>query len=103
MPWVHRDDVIGSILFVLKNQNLSGAVNVTSPRPVKMKEFGKELGGILKRPSWIPIPAFVLKILLGEMSEMVLTGQKALPQKLIEAGYKFKFPELQGALKEILG
>jgi uncharacterized protein len=102
LPWVHRDDLVGSMLFILKNQNISGVVNITSPNPVRMKEFSRELGKILKRPSMFPVPAFVLKILLGEMSEMILTGQKAIPQKLIEAGYKFKFPELKSALKEIL-
>jgi uncharacterized protein len=101
MPWVHRDDVVSSIIFVLENKKISGAVNVTAPNPVRMKEFAKILGRVLNRPSWFPVPAFILKIVLGEMSEMVLTGQKAIPEKLIREGYKFKFPELFGAVEEI--
>ncbi len=101
-PWVHRDDVIGAMLFALENQNLSGAVNCAAPDPVTMKEFCKALGGALRRPSWAPIPALPLQVLLGEMSQMILTGQRVVPKKLQEAGYKFKYPKLDQALNAIL-
>ncbi len=100
-PWVHREDVVGAILFALENPNLSGPVNITAPNPVMIKEFCAELGKVLHRPSWAPVPAFALKIILGEMSEMLLGGQKAVPQKLTVAGYRFKYPNLQNALRSI--
>ena len=102
LPWVHREDVIGAILFVLENQSVSGAINMTAPTPVTMKQFCTTLGTVMDRPSWAPVPSFVLKIVLGEMSEVVLTGQKAIPKKLREAGYPFLFPKLEEALVGIL-
>ncbi len=101
-PWVHRDDVIGAILFALENRNLSGPLNIAAPDPVTMREFCKALGKAMGRPSWAPVPALVLKIVLGEMSQMVLTGQRVVPKKLQTSGYKFKYPKLDEALAAIL-
>ncbi len=97
-PWIHRDDIIGAILFILQNQNLSGPVNLVSPNPVTMSEFCKKLGKVMRRPSWAPVPGFMLKILLGEMADMLLGGQRALPKKLTDAGYVFKYNEAEDAL-----
>ena len=97
-PWVHREDVTGAILFSLDHSNLSGPVNMTAPNPVTMKEFCSQLGHVLHRPSWAPVPAFALKIILGEMAEMLLEGQKAVPQKLTVAGYRFRYTHLYEAL-----
>lgn len=102
LPWIHREDEVGAILFALKNQNISGPVNLTAPHPVTMEEFCTSLGKVLHRPSWAPVPSFALHLLLGEMADMLLGGQKAVPQKLSTAGYSFKFPELEPALKAIL-
>ncbi len=101
--WIHREDVVRIILFALENESLSGAVNTTAPNPVTMSQFCHELGKVLQRPSWAPVPAFVLKMLLGEMSEMLLGGQKAVPAKLLKHGFVFKFPVLKEALSDILG
>lgn len=101
-PWVHRDDVVGVILYALENAHLHGPLNVTAPEPVTMKQFCQRLGQVMHRPSWASVPAFVLRLFLGEMSEMLLTGQKAVPKKLKEAGYSFKYPKLAEALKSIL-
>jgi len=101
-PWVHREDVIEIVLFALNEFKLEGAVNVAAPKPVTMKEFGKVLGCVIKRPFWFPTPGFVLKALVGEMSEMLLTGQRAIPQKLMDLGYKFRFPEVDFALDAIM-
>ncbi len=101
-PWVHRSDVAGVIVFALTHDELKGPVNVTAPESVTMKQFCSTLGQVLHRPSWFPVPGFALKILLGEMSEMLLTGQKAVPKKLINAGYAFRYPKLEEALKTIL-
>lgn len=101
LPWVHRHDVLNIVLFVLENAKLSGPVNVVAPEPVTMKEFCKALGKAMHRPSWVPVPAFALRLLLGEMADMVLTGQRAIPSRLQEAGYKFLYPKLDDALAAI--
>ncbi|MEK9137485.1 MAG: TIGR01777 family oxidoreductase, partial [Bacteroidota bacterium] len=101
-PWVHRDDLVGVILFALSSPEISGPVNVVAPEVVKMQGFCSALGQALHRPSWAPVPSFVLKAVLGEMSEMVLTGQRAVPRVLERYGYRFKFPQLSAALTDIL-
>jgi uncharacterized protein (TIGR01777 family) len=101
-PWVHVDDLVNTVLFALSNQSVSGPVNVVAPQAVTMKEFCTALGKSLHRPSWVPVPAFFLKLLLGEMSDMVLTGQRAVPKALERHGFKFKFPHLSSALADIL-
>ncbi len=101
--WVHRDDVAGVIAFALQENGLSGAVNATAPQPVRMQAFCRELGRVLHRPSFFPVPGFVLKTLLGEMAEeMLLSGQKVLPRRAMEAGYRFQHPDLGEALSSIL-
>jgi len=100
-PWIHRDDEIGLIEFALTSDKVSGPLNATAPEPLTMTEFCKALGRALHRPSWAPVPAFALKVLLGEMSEMLLTGQKAIPHKALQAGYVFKYPTADAALKAV--
>lgn len=100
-PWIHRDDELGLIEFALTHENISGPLNAVAPSPLTMTDFCKALGRALHRPSWAPVPALVLKILLGEMSEMLLTGQKALPHKALQAGYVFKYPTVDQALAAI--
>ncbi len=100
-PWIHIDDVIGVITFALKHSSLSGPVNVASPKPLTMKEFSKILGSVLQRPCWAPVPSAVLKIMLGELSGMLLTGQHIIPQKLLNTGYQFRYPDLKIALENI--
>lgn len=102
MPWIHRDDVIEIIKFALSNKNISGPINTTAPNPVRMKEFCQELGKALDRPSWAPVPSIALKVLLGEMADMLLGGQKAVPEKLLKEDYQFKYSEIDKALKAIL-
>lgn len=102
-PWIHIEDEIGAILFALENQKLSGPVNLAAPESVNMKQFCSALGRAMHRPSWAPVPGFVLKIALGEMAEsLLLGGQRVIPTKLSEAGYKFRFPELNAALRDVL-
>jgi len=101
-PWVHRDDLLGAILFAMTNPALVGSVNVVAPESVTMKEFCVALGKALHRPSWAPVPAFLLRLLLGEMSDMVLTGQRAVPKVLERYGFTFKYPQLSSALADIL-
>ncbi|WP_413375107.1 TIGR01777 family oxidoreductase [Alkalihalobacillus sp. 1P02AB] len=100
--WIHIDDVIDLFAFVLLHEELTGPINLTSPHPKQMKEFGKILGSVLNRPHWIPVPGFALKILLGDMSTLVLDGQKVLPEQALKHGYSFKFPNLNEALTHLL-
>ena len=100
-PWVHLDDVIGATLYALKNNTLSGPVNVTAPESLTMSQFCRELGSAMHRPSWAPVPGFVLRALLGEMSGMILNGQNAVPRKLEQAGYRFQHPQAGPALAHL--
>lgn len=101
MSWIHIEDVVKGIMFVIQNENISGPVNFTAPHPVSMKEFGKTLSPILHRPHWLPAPSFALRLLLGEMSTLVLEGQKVLPKKLLANNFQFNYPDLNRALKNI--
>jgi len=102
-PWVHRDDVVNIILFLLTT-NVSGPVNATAPDSVRMKEFCKILGKVMQRPSWAPVPPFVLKLMLGKQmaDELLLSGQCVTPERLEEKGYHFRHPKLEQALRSIL-
>lgn len=102
MSWIHRKDLIGLIHFLIEKKEARGAVNGTAPEPVRMKEFSRTLGRVLHRPAFFPVPGLVLKILLGEMSDVLLKGQRVLPKRALEWGYAFQFPRLEMALKEIL-
>ena len=101
-PWIHIDDVVSAAIFILSNLELSGAVNMAAPESVTMKQFCSAIGKTLHRPSWAPVPAFVLRIALGEMSQMLLTGQRVVPSKLRQSGYSFRFPNLSAALAAVL-
>lgn len=100
--WVHRDDVVGLILFAIQNNAVKGVLNATAPEPQTMKDFCKSLGKVMGRPSWAQVPGFVLKTALGEMSQMVLNGQRVVPAAAEKAGYKFKYRTSEQALAAIL-
>lgn len=101
-PWIHISDVAGIFIFSLDNQSIKGAVNCCSPDLVTMNDFCKSLGTIMNRPSFFTIPEFVLRMIIGEASEVIVNGAGEIPQKIIEAGYKFKFEKLENALRSIL-
>lgn len=100
-PWIHRDDVVGAILFLIDHDKISGPINLASPGAMNNKEFSAALGRALGRPSWAPAPAFALKLALGEIAEVLLGGQEAPPKKLQDAGYAFKYPNADAALAAI--
>lgn len=102
MPWVHLEDMLGIIVFLLNNPQCKGPYNATAPYPVTNREFAKQLGSALKRPAVLPVPAFVLKLALGEMAGLLLTGQNALPEKISQAGYAFRFEHLEAALADVV-
>lgn len=101
MPWIHIDDMVAAILFLLDNAQCSGAYNLTAPSPVTNKTFSKALAKTLKRPAILPTPPIMLKILFGEMSEILLQGQNAIPDKLQQNGYKFKYDHIEKALHSL--
>jgi uncharacterized protein len=101
-PWVHIDDVVEAYLFSLQNNNISGSVNVTAPQPVRMNEFAKAIGAVMKRPSFFKVPLWVLRIAVGEIADYLLYSQRLLPKKLLDQGFKFKYSEVKGALADLL-
>jgi uncharacterized protein len=101
MPWIHINDEVGLIQFLMENEDARGAFNATAPNPVTMAEFSKALGNVLNRPSWASVPPSVLALILGEMADMLLTGQRALPEAATKLGYKFKYPKIAGALESL--
>ncbi|WP_395609225.1 TIGR01777 family oxidoreductase [Pseudomonas sp. B22129] len=101
MPWVHIQDQIALIDFLLHKPDASGPYNACAPHPVRNGEFAKTLGRVLHRPAFMPMPAFALKVGLGELSGLLLGGQKAVPERLLAAGFIFQFTELHAALEDL--
>ena len=103
VPWIHLDDVLGAILFCLDTPAAAGPVNLSAPEPVTNRELSRVLGRVLHRPAVAPIPALAVRLLYGEMSHVVTTGQRAVPARLLELGYEFRRPDLEDALREATG
>ncbi len=103
MPWVHTDDVVGALLFVLDTDAATGPINVTAPEPVTNKELSKALGRVLHRPAIAPVPTLAVKALYGEMAMIVTTGARVLPARLQALGYEFRRPDLEDALRAATG
>jgi uncharacterized protein (TIGR01777 family) len=103
-PWVHLADVVGIYLWALQEDAVAGPLNASGPEPLTNRQFCQVLGRALGRPCWAPVPAFVLKILLGEMAEpLLLHGQRMVPARTQQLGYRFKFQTAEAALRDILG
>ena len=102
VPWIHVDDVVAALLFCLDTAGADGPVNVTAPRPVDNAELSRALGRALHRPALLPVPAAALKLLYGEMSEIVTTGQRAIPARLQQLGFGFLHPDIEPALRDVL-
>jgi uncharacterized protein len=100
--WIHLRDVVRAMRFLLENSSARGPYNLTAPNPVRMDTFGREVGKVLRRPHYFPIPAFGLKLALGEMSELVLEGQHVIPKRLQEEGFQFTFNQVDSALRDTL-
>ena len=100
--WISLDDEVAAIKFLIENDNLNGVFNLTAPKPMTMKRFCRKLGWVIRRPSWLFYPGFIMRLALGEMAEEVLlSGQRVYPQRLLEAGFEFKHIEVKKALKDI--
>jgi uncharacterized protein (TIGR01777 family) len=102
MAWIHLEDAVNLILFAVNYAAIRGAVNATAPHPVTNEEFTDRLAQALHRPAILPVPAFALKLALGEMAEMVLASQRVLPTVAKSAGFRFQYPELHPALENLL-
>lgn len=102
VPWIHIDDVVAGLLFCLDQAAASGPVNLTAPTPVTNAELSRALGHTLHRPALLPVPAFALRLLYGDMSEIVTTGQRVIPRRLEELGFSFGHPDLKPALSDVL-
>ena len=103
MSWIHLGDLVGIILYCIEHNKITGAVNGTSPNPVTNTLFTRALGKVLKRPTVAPLPTVVVRLLMGQMGkELLLAGKKVLPDKIIKAGYKFKYEQLEEALKNVV-
>ncbi|MGB1402778.1 MAG: TIGR01777 family oxidoreductase [Porticoccaceae bacterium] len=103
MSWIHIDDMVALILYCLSNNAIIGAVNATAPNPVQNKEFASTLAATLRRPAFIPMPSFVVRLLFGQMGdELLLQGKKVIPRKVQDSGFNFQYPFLKSALIDVL-
>jgi len=100
--WIHMGDLVGAFIFLMAHREISGPVNLTSPTPIRNEELAKVLGKVMHRPSFLPAPGFVLKLLLGEFGSVLLEGQRVIPRKLLDSGYAFIYPEIEGALQSLI-
>lgn len=102
MSWIHHHDLVGIYLLVLGNEQARGAINGTAPMPVTNRTFAQTLGTILHRPSFLPTPKLMLRLALGQVADVITTGQRAVPQRAVSLGYSFRFPELSRSLDDVL-
>ncbi len=103
LSWIHVDDLVRMIAFAAENEKLRGVYNATAPAPVRNREFTTILGGVLERPTVLPVPALALRVLFGEMSSMLLASQRADARKIVSAGFEFQFPDLELAMRNLFG
>lgn len=100
LSWIHLEDEVRAIRFLIENPAASGAYNLVAPQAVTNAEFSRALGRVLHRPSWLPLPGGIMRAAFGEVSGLLLTGQRVLPKRLLEQGFRFGFPEIEPALRE---
>jgi uncharacterized protein (TIGR01777 family) len=102
VPWIHIRDHIRATCFLLEHPSAAGPFNIIAPAPVTNKRFSQALGRVLRRPAFLPIPAIIPRLAFGDMADLLLKGQRAIPQKLQELGFSFQFPEIEAALRNLL-
>ena len=100
-PWIHMNDLISAINFILENKDIKGPVNFCAPNPIRNRDFGKALGNVLKRPSFMKVPLFMIRLVIGEMGTLLTNSQKAIPHKLLRHGFQFCHPDIDSALEDI--
>lgn len=102
MPWIHIDDVVGLLMYAAKSEQIAGPMNVVSPQPATNHDFTKSLAKVLRRPAMFPVPGFALKLLVGEFGQILLDSSRVVPRVAERTGFVFEFPELTGALANLL-
>ena len=102
LPWIHMEDEVRAIRFLIELETAVGPFNLSAPRPVTAAEFGRTLARVLGRPAFFRVPAFAVRLVLGEMSTVVLDGQRAIPRRLLDLGFRFHFPDAESALHDLL-
>jgi len=100
--WIHLADTIGLLMLALEDERASGPLNATAPETQTNRDFARAIGRVIGRPAWLPVPGFAMKLLLGEMADMITTGQRVIPKKAEELGYTFRFPTSEQAIRQIL-
>ena len=100
--WIHMDDLLGAFSLLMDQREITGPVNLTSPNPVRNRDLAKAIGKALRRPSFLPAPGFMLRLILGEFGSVLLRGQRVIPKKLLDNGYVFLYPEIDGALGSLI-
>jgi uncharacterized protein len=101
-PWIHRDDVVGAVIYCIERVDIEGPVNFVAPESVTMATFARELGKAMRRPSWMPVPRVLLRLVLGEMADMILEGRKIVPAKLIKSRFVYRYPTIHEALQAVV-
>jgi len=102
ISWIHVHDLVRLVRFAIENDGVMGGLNATAPDSVPMRDFGRTLARVLRRPNLFPAPAFLLRLALGEVSDVVTKGQRAVPKKALERGFAFRYPDLEPALRDLL-
>lgn len=102
LPWIHLDDMVNGIIYLLEHATLQGPFNMVAPYPVHNEQFAAQLANVLDRPAFLRVPAFAMRLLMGEAAVLVLGGQRAVPRRLEEAGFSFRFLELEQALDDVI-
>ena len=103
MPWIHIKDWVGGVRYLIENETAHGVYNLIAPTPISNAEFNRTLASIIHRPYWFPTPAYLLRIILGEMSVLIVAGRFAQPKRLIQSGYRFQFDGAREALSDLFG
>jgi uncharacterized protein len=101
-PWIHMDDLISAMMFIIEHQEITGPVNFCAPNPVRNRDFAKALGEVLGRPSFMRTPSFMIRTLMGEMGTALLASQRTVPDKLLKNGFEFRYPDVGKALRHLL-
>lgn len=102
LSWIHADDTLGLLMLALEDERVRGPLNATAPEPQTNREFARTIGRVMGRPAWLPVPGFALKLMLGEMADMITTGHRVIPKQAQALGYQFKYPTSDRAIRAIL-
>ena len=101
-PWMHLEDLMAAILFIVEHQDISGPLNFCAPNPVRYRELAKTLGEVLGRPSFMPAPAFMIRLAMGEFGDVFLGSQRTVPDRLLSHGFAFQYPDIKGAIQAVV-